>query len=108
MRLATSLSSAPARLARQAAQWNHTTRSLATVAAEKSRATADFDAPPPPSKEMQDARQVFRQAVAATTTRTNWTREEISAIYHQPLLDLSFQAVSFPSSHPTHVINFSV
>ncbi|CAG9983689.1 unnamed protein product [Clonostachys byssicola] len=95
MPLTRSLSAAPARLAyRQAARWTQSTRSLATLATDKTRVSNDFEAPPPPSKEIQDARHVFRKAVAATTARNNWTREEISGIYHQPLLELSFQAGS--------------
>jgi hypothetical protein len=98
MPLTRSLSAAPARLAyRQAARWTQSMRGLATLATDKTRVSTDFEAPPPPSKEIQDARHVFRQAVAATTARNNWTREEISGIYHQPLLELSFQAVSLPS-----------
>ncbi|KAM0326998.1 hypothetical protein ACHAQA_006119 [Verticillium albo-atrum] len=40
----------------------------------------------------QDAQRIFRDALAATAPRNNWTREEISAIYYQPLMELSYQA----------------
>ncbi|KAK3196499.1 biotin synthase [Lecanicillium sp. MT-2017a] len=54
------------------------------------------EAPPPPSQREQvhaEARKrVFQDAVAANTVRHNWTKEEISAIYYQPLLELAFQA----------------
>ncbi|KAF2144810.1 uncharacterized protein K452DRAFT_222543 [Aplosporella prunicola CBS 121167] len=40
------------------------------------------------------ARDVFRRAVAATEPRTNWTREEIAAVYYTPLMELAFQAGS--------------
>ncbi|KAK3386107.1 hypothetical protein B0H63DRAFT_394061 [Podospora didyma] len=40
----------------------------------------------------QRAKQIFQNAVAATAPRHNWTKEEISAIYHQPLMELSFRA----------------
>ncbi|KAI0448261.1 biotin synthetase [Xylaria acuta] len=34
----------------------------------------------------------FQQAIAATSPRTTWTRDEISDIYHQPLMDLASAA----------------
>lgn len=43
---------------------------------------------------------VFKDAVKAVAPRNNWTREEISAVYHQPLMELVQQAVSFSSSFP--------
>lgn len=75
-------------------QW---TRSHATAAS-----TVSVEAPqlpqgletPESAKPSSDARQIFRDAVAKPTVRNNWTREEISAIYYQPLLDLAYQAVS--------------
>jgi len=42
------------------------------------------------------ARRVLQDAVAATSPRLNWTKEEVAAIYHHPLLDLTYQAVSCP------------
>lgn len=57
----------------------------------------DFGAAPPPPPQQQksglDGRKLVADAVAATKPRNNWTREEISAIYYQPLLDLAYQAV---------------
>ena len=38
-------------------------------------------------------RQVLRDAVAAAAPRYTWSREEIAAIYHQPLMELAYQAV---------------
>lgn len=38
--------------------------------------------------------EVLRKAVAATEPRNDWTREEISSIYHEPLMELVHQAVS--------------
>lgn len=35
---------------------------------------------------------VFKDAVKAVAPRNNWTREEISAVYHQPLMELVQQA----------------
>ncbi|EPE06640.1 biotin synthase [Ophiostoma piceae UAMH 11346] len=35
---------------------------------------------------------VFRQALQASGPRTNWTREEIAAIYSAPLMDLAYAA----------------
>ncbi|TQS33661.1 hypothetical protein Golomagni_05984, partial [Golovinomyces magnicellulatus] len=39
-------------------------------------------------------KKVFLDAAKATGARNSWTREEISAIYYQPLLELTYQAVS--------------
>ncbi|KAK4678797.1 biotin synthase [Podospora pseudoanserina] len=40
----------------------------------------------------QWARQVLRDAVAAAAPRYTWSKEETAAIYHQPLMELAFQA----------------
>ncbi|KAK4645111.1 biotin synthase [Podospora bellae-mahoneyi] len=40
----------------------------------------------------QWARQVLRDAVAAAEPRYTWSKEETAAIYHQPLMELAFQA----------------
>lgn len=42
----------------------------------------------------QRNRQILRKAVAASAPRQDWSRDEISAIYHQPLMELAYQAVS--------------
>ena len=46
----------------------------------------------------REAKQLFLRAIAATAPRHDWTRKEIAAIYYQPLMELTHQAVSFPSS----------
>ncbi|KAI2609654.1 biotin synthase [Hypoxylon fragiforme] len=38
------------------------------------------------------AKEVLRDAVAATEPRNDWTREEIAAIYHHPLMNLVHEA----------------
>ncbi|KAL1900377.1 biotin synthase [Ceratocystis pirilliformis] len=40
----------------------------------------------------EKAKKIFAEAVARTELRHDWTREEIAAIYYQPLLELAFQA----------------
>ncbi|KAK5989374.1 Biotin synthase [Cladobotryum mycophilum] len=59
-------------------------------------APLDFGAPEPPPPQPRglgvDKKRVLADAVAATKPRQNWTREEISAIYYQPLLELAYQA----------------
>lgn len=45
------------------------------------------------SERRQNARRILREAVAATGPRHTWTREEIAAIYYQPLTELAFQSV---------------
>lgn len=42
----------------------------------------------------QNARQILLGAAAATRPRNDWTEKEVSAMYHQPLLELAHQAVS--------------
>jgi biotin synthase len=55
--------------------------------------------PPPPQQQQQqqrsglDGKKLMAEAVAATKPRNNWTREEIAAIYYQPLLELTYQSV---------------
>ncbi|KAK3937780.1 hypothetical protein QBC46DRAFT_177126 [Diplogelasinospora grovesii] len=61
--------------------------------------------PPPPSPQQyqptqqdvdrqQRAKRILQDAVAATAPRHDWTREEISAIYYQPLMELAFQSAN--------------
>ncbi|CAI0650181.1 unnamed protein product [Colletotrichum noveboracense] len=65
-------------------------------------AIAVAPAPPPPvedpsfraAQRVTEAKEIMRRAVNATGVRHDWTREEISAIYYQPLMDLAFQAGS--------------
>ncbi|KAK7754000.1 biotin synthase [Diatrype stigma] len=46
----------------------------------------------PPSGRRPNGKQILRDAVAATDVRNDWTREEIAAIYHEPLMELVHQA----------------
>ena len=41
----------------------------------------------------ENARRILQDAVAAKAPRHDWTKEEIAAIYYQPLMELSYQAV---------------
>ncbi|KAK1996592.1 biotin synthase [Colletotrichum falcatum] len=58
--------------------------------------------PPPPAQGPEpaaaqraiEAKKILQRAVGATTVRHDWTKEEISAIYYQPLMELAFQAGS--------------
>lgn len=70
----------------RAARWNS---SLVDIPAQK------FDPPVTSHEQAQEEvrRKIFQDAVKATAPRQNWTREEISAIFYQPLLDLAYQAV---------------
>lgn len=47
-------------------------------------------------KRQENARRVLRGAAEATAPRHDWTKEEIAAIYYQPLMELSYQAVRTP------------
>ncbi|KAG9257345.1 putative biotin synthase [Emericellopsis atlantica] len=58
------------------------------------RSPFENDHKQPDVKQTQQAEEIFRQAVAATQVRNNWTKEEISAIYHQPLMKLAFESGS--------------
>ncbi|KJZ79695.1 Biotin synthase [Hirsutella minnesotensis 3608] len=49
-------------------------------------------APEKGTRRVAEAKKIFLEAVAAKTPRQTWTREEISAIYYQPLLELAHQA----------------
>lgn len=85
-------------------------RSLATQVDTPRSTPSGISPPPPPPVETTPesinqqeretkARKIFQDAVAATAPRNNWTKEEISAIYYQPLMELAYQAVSHPRSH---------
>ncbi|ODA83834.1 hypothetical protein RJ55_02350 [Drechmeria coniospora] len=68
-----------------------------SVAAPAEVARAPHQLVPPPARPAESLRQaeaddIFRRAVAAKASRTSWTREEIAAIYYQPLLELAHQA----------------
>jgi biotin synthase len=99
------------------------TRALSTVVETPSILSSTPPAPPPPphipqqssrSREIetdqdaehgrrQQAKRILQDAVAATAPRHNWTREEVAAIYYQPLMELAFQAVSSTSIKPEHL-----
>ena len=53
-----------------------------------------------------NARKIFKDAVSATAPRQSWTRDEISAIYYQPLMELTHQAVSAGACHISNVADF--
>ncbi|KAF4989169.1 hypothetical protein FDECE_14793 [Fusarium decemcellulare] len=56
--------------------------------------------PPPPAgthevvekQRAERKKQILREAVTATQVRHDWTKEEIAAIYYQPVLELAYQA----------------
>lgn len=53
------------------------------------------------SRNRNNGKQILREAIATTSVRNDWTRDEIAAIYHEPLMELVHQAVrqgspSFP------------
>lgn len=54
------------------------------------------------------ARQTLLQAAAATRPRNDWTRKQVSVIYHQPLLELAYQAVSRGSTTPLGIRHVTV
>lgn len=54
----------------------------------------------PESARRAEAKKIFTDAVAATAPRNSWTRQEISAIYYQPPLELAYQAVRFLALKP--------
>ncbi|KAB5584962.1 biotin synthase [Coniochaeta sp. 2T2.1] len=66
------------------------TRALSTVVETSS--VFPSPPPPPPAPAVSGVKRILHDAVAATAPRHNWTKEEVSAIYHQPLMELSFQA----------------
>ncbi|KAI1101760.1 biotin synthase [Jackrogersella minutella] len=47
---------------------------------------------PAPATPSTAPKNTFRDAVSATRTRNNWTRDEIAVIYNHPLMDLVHQA----------------
>ncbi|KAJ4419891.1 biotin synthase [Gnomoniopsis sp. IMI 355080] len=69
-------------------------RMSSTAAAEASTETAS-PFPFPHGQVLdrqQNARRILLDAAAATRTRNDWTEQEVSAMYHQPLLELAHQA----------------
>lgn len=84
-------------------QWS---RSACPVAFASSRANStaseahiEFEQAPESSPLQQnlssvDKNKILKDAVTAKEPRHNWTREQIAALYYQPLLELAYQAVS--------------
>jgi hypothetical protein len=81
------------------ARWQHS-RAMSTVVDYHPRASQP---PPPPPAGANDAvekqraekrKQILREAVSSTQVRHDWTKDEIAAIYYQPVLELAYQAVS--------------
>lgn len=99
------LTSSPASvlLRRQAqpavAGWHRRVRAMSTVVDYAGRPSQP---PPPPAgthetveKQRSDkAKRILRDAVSAAQPRHDWTKEEIAAIYYQPLMELAYQSVS--------------
>ena len=80
------------------ARWQHS-RAMSTVVDYHPRTSQ----PPPPPAGANDAvekqraekrKQILREAVSSTSVRHDWTKDEIAAIYYQPVLELAYQAVS--------------
>lgn len=59
--------------------------------------------PPGPRKP-----SVFEDAVNATGTRTNWTKEEIAEIYNTPLIRLTYAAVCTNTARPNAVLILAI
>lgn len=83
------------------AGWHGRVRAMSTVVDYAGRPSQ----PPPPQptgthetveKQRSDkAKRILRDAVSAAQPRHDWTKEEIAAIYYQPLMELTYQSVSF-------------
>ncbi|KAF2258479.1 biotin synthase [Lojkania enalia] len=66
-------------------RWKSTARPFSTV----------LDTPvQAPQQSTPPFKSTFENAVAATSPRTNWTREEISEIYHTPLIELTYASAT--------------
>ena len=78
-------------------------RHMATVAAKMQRESQNHPAPLKNVNQTarHDGNRVLQEAVAAERPRHDWTREEISAIYYQPLMELAYQAVDHSSKECT-------
>ncbi|GKT98170.1 biotin synthetase [Fusarium langsethiae] len=78
------------------ARWQHS-RAMSTVVDYHPRTSQP---PPPPAganeaveKQRAEKRnQILREAVTLTQVRHDWTKDEIAAIYYQPVLELAYQA----------------
>ncbi|KAK4120617.1 biotin synthase [Parathielavia appendiculata] len=106
--LRTVLRTAPVQLASSAGLGFSVAR-MSTVVADRVVPSPASPPPPPPlpqqsqhqtASQVHDAERrhraarILRDAVAAEGPRHNWTREEISAIFYQPLMELAYQAAS--------------
>lgn len=82
------------------AGWHGRVRAMSTVVDYAGRPSQP--PPPPPTgthetveKQRSDkAQRILRDAVSAAQPRHDWTKEEIAAIYYQPLMELTYQSVS--------------
>ncbi|KAK0388171.1 hypothetical protein NLU13_4416 [Sarocladium strictum] len=81
-RLSSTAVGRPCRMSTAAAQVSH-------EPSVPSSSPAHFD-----HRRERDGHQILRDAVAAQAPRHDWTREEISAIYYQPLMELAYQAAN--------------
>ncbi|KAK8123951.1 biotin synthase [Apiospora kogelbergensis] len=69
------------------------TRAYAAVGAETPTWTkSTLPIPPAVPNATVKPNQILREAVAATAPRNDWTREQITAIYQEPLMELVHQA----------------
>ncbi|KAH7001356.1 hypothetical protein EDB80DRAFT_89890 [Ilyonectria destructans] len=79
------------------AGWHGRVRAMSTVVDYAGRPSQP---PPPPTgthetveKQRSDkAQRILRDAVSAAQPRHDWTKEEIAAIYYQPLMELTYQS----------------
>ncbi|KAK4131274.1 biotin synthase [Trichocladium antarcticum] len=67
---------------------------VAPPASPSHSAQQHFVASESDANHQQRNRQILRKAVAASAPRQDWSRDEISAIYHQPLMELAYQAAN--------------
>lgn len=75
---------------------------MSTVVEDRVIENAHVPPPPPrpqgpapgPVEAERPTRDILRRAVKAAGVRNDWTKHEIAAIYHHPLMDLAFQAAS--------------
>ncbi|KAJ4263598.1 biotin synthase [Fusarium torreyae] len=78
------------------ARWQHS-RAMSTVV--DYHPPSSQPPPPPPGaheaiekQRAEKRKQILREAVTSTQVRHDWTKEEIAAIYYQPVLELAYQA----------------
>ncbi|KAF4970889.1 hypothetical protein FSARC_2159 [Fusarium sarcochroum] len=90
------VSTASRRALPASARWQHS-RAMSTVV--DYHPPSSQPPPPPPGaheavekQRAEKRKQILREAVTSTQVRHNWTKEEIAAIYYQPVLELTYQA----------------